>query len=48
MLSAAPITFYGVTSKYNKYISSINDVNEACDSDSAPTDDATASTTDEG
>ena len=33
MLSAAPITFYGVTSKYNKYISSVYDVNEACDSD---------------
>ena len=48
MLTSEPITFYGVTSKYNKNIYNFHNIDEACDSDSVPTDDTTASTTDEG
>ncbi len=48
MLTAEPITFYDVTSKYNMNIYSLNNVDETPDCDLAPTNDTTASTTDEG
>jgi hypothetical protein len=47
MLTAGPITFYGVTSKYTKNTYNLHHSDESCDSDSAPADDTTASTTDE-
>ncbi len=48
MLTAGSISFYEVTSKYNKSIFNLHNFDEACDSDSVPIDDTTASTTDEG